>query len=273
MEEKGLCDYMKNVKYKFIRDLHESFIQINDIKFDSLWHPALTDNKNSILNCYSDMQIVLKDFTVSFNKTLFYCYFPEQRYIFLEDKEFLSSSEMTVMLPDMSFSWFKNEKRGFENQMEPYQSMLTPCLPDQALVTTSHPDQDQALVTGATNDQDYLSLAMCDKCGEHFEEKEKLRYHIKYKHTNKQFQCNLCSKTFNHNWLLKRHILSHSASSFKCKECSASFKEERNLKSHIKKKHSLNIVKTIDHKYAIYHVKFDNLNDSDRNMLRTMREK
>ena len=50
MEEKGLCDYMKNVKYKFIRDLHESFIQINDIKFDSLWHPALTDNKNSILN-------------------------------------------------------------------------------------------------------------------------------------------------------------------------------------------------------------------------------
>ena len=81
----------------------------------------------------------------------------------------------------------------------------------------------------------------CHVCDKTISTKENLKKHIKYIHEqdNAWFNCNKCDKSFYHNSLLNRHLLTHltEEEKQKCQICSKSYSRPDKLKKHIKTHH------------------------------------
>lgn len=74
---------------------------------------------------------------------------------------------------------------------------------------------------------------------------EKEFYSVKYIHDNektiKQWSCNICMKTFQHFYTLKRHLPIHTDErKYKCKHCDKAFRQNSTLSQHLSSVHSNN---------------------------------
>ena len=81
----------------------------------------------------------------------------------------------------------------------------------------------------------------CHVCDKTLSSKENRTKHIKYIHEKNHawFNCNKCDKSFYHNSLLNRHLLTHltEEEKQKCQICSKSYSRPDKLKKHIKTHH------------------------------------
>ena len=80
---------------------------------------------------------------------------------------------------------------------------------------------------------------MCEECGMCYRSEQQLKKHFKWKHQkqNYEFECQVCQKKFQHNFLLKRHYKKHEEPILKCSKCSKYFKHQQSLNFHMKTAH------------------------------------
>ncbi len=82
---------------------------------------------------------------------------------------------------------------------------------------------------------------MCEECGFCYSSQEKLKKHVKWKHSKKSFdfECKVCHQLFQHDFLLKRHFIKHKQPSIKCGQCLKYFKQQKHLNVHMKSVHEV----------------------------------
>ena len=80
---------------------------------------------------------------------------------------------------------------------------------------------------------------LCSFCGKSFHAKHNLNVHMYQFHYNSStvYACNFCTKTFNHSFLLTKHIRRTHESNYPCDICKKPFKTRFNLSRHISKLH------------------------------------
>ena len=76
---------------------------------------------------------------------------------------------------------------------------------------------------------------MCPECGKMFEQKWKMKAHIKNVHTFGHFQCQECGKEFTLKQQIKNHIYNHHQAPKQCLYC---VKDVKPLSGHIKGVHA-----------------------------------
>ena len=81
---------------------------------------------------------------------------------------------------------------------------------------------------------------MCEKCGQHFSDKQKYRSHIKYSHVpeGEKFQCPHCPHKSITLFSLKMHQALHFPPTLPCEKCGKLFHTKLYLTRHIKQNHA-----------------------------------
>jgi len=78
----------------------------------------------------------------------------------------------------------------------------------------------------------------CPTCGQTFSTTAKFKAHFLRQLDEKDYQCQICSKTFATKELAHDHIRSHDRSRYKCQYCTYTSRVPSELKRHILYKHS-----------------------------------
>lgn len=95
----------------------------------------------------------------------------------------------------------------------------------------------------AVNSKPTLGSALCEICSKKFASQKILKVHMKH-HGEKTDVCDVCSKAFTNKHILKTHVLTHTQEKIQCQICLESV---FGLKNHMKYKHGEKNLVTCSH--------------------------
>ena len=221
--------------------------------------------KNSEEVCYlSDLKIVCSDGTLNYSKLLLSICLPYLRFIEFLDCEIIwpevSVKELSVILYlkltshdaeiDKGSEITNSATTGNRPPVEEFSILID--VKDYEQNSKANGSEDFVLNFIEEENSSFMTPErspildakghMCEECGLCYSSEEKLKKHVKWKHQTKSsdFECNVCQKKFQHNFLLQRHYVMHKEPSLKCGLCSKYFKHQSNLSAHMKATHKDN---------------------------------
>ena len=114
--------------------------------------------------------------------------------------------------------------------------LLTPIRKDVELIYAMYVERSFKTIKASNSHTKGCGTHICHVCGKEFQEKRNMESHMQ-KHTE-NFKCQHCSKCFESNAKLNRHLVVHDKfREVNCQYCQKSFSRMEHLKEHINKKH------------------------------------